>query len=162
QGQGHKNWVTAKRLEDWAGTLDARSTLPQLVRRLIRATGEGVRVAAPTGEQTQRPGWDGLVETSGDTEFVPEGVSAWGRGADAKPEKKASADFAKRQKRSPGIIKRKSTFVFVTPRKYQKKDEWARAKSKLSTWKEVRVYDSASLEEWLECAPAVDIWLARQ
>jgi hypothetical protein len=26
----------------------------------------------------------------------------------------------------------------------------------------VRVYDSASLEEWIECAPAVDVWLARQ
>ena len=27
-------------------------------------------------------------------------------------------------------------------------------------WKEVRVYDSASLEEWLEQSPAVDAWLA--
>ena len=27
-------------------------------------------------------------------------------------------------------------------------------------WKQVRVYDSASLEEWLEQAPAVNAWLA--
>src|SRR6516162_7762888 len=42
RGQGHKNWVTARHLEEWAGTLEARSVLPQLVRRLIRATGVGV------------------------------------------------------------------------------------------------------------------------
>src|SRR5258708_4111529 len=48
-GHGHKNWVRAKHLEDWAGTVDARNTLPQLVRRLIRATGAGVlRVEAPS------------------------------------------------------------------------------------------------------------------
>src|SRR5262252_8836202 len=27
RGQGHKNWVTARHLEDWAGTLEARSFL---------------------------------------------------------------------------------------------------------------------------------------
>ena len=31
----------------------------------------------------------------------------------------------------------------------------------IGVWKEVRVYDSASLEEWLEQSPAVDAWLAK-
>src|SRR5262249_20163158 len=57
--------------------------------------------------------------------------------------------------------KRNTTFVFVTPRKWQKKGEAVKAKAKLGIWKDVRVYDSASLEEWLERAPAVDVWLAR-
>jgi transcriptional regulator with XRE-family HTH domain len=163
RGQGHKNWVIARRLEDWAGTLEARSLLPQLVRRLIRATGTGlVRVEAPAGEQTQRPDWDGLVDASGVTEFVPKGVSAWEMGVEKDPKAKAEEDFAKRQKKSSGLVKRKSTFVFVTPRKWQKKGVWVEEKSSLKSWKEIRVYDSASLEEWLESAPAVDIWLARQ
>jgi transcriptional regulator with XRE-family HTH domain len=163
RGQGHKNWVTARHLEDWAGTLEARSVLPQLVRRLIRATGTAlVRVEAPAGEQTQRPGWDGLVEASGDAEFVPKGVSAWEMGVEKDPKTKAEEDFAKRQKKSAGLVKRRSTFVFVTPRKWQKKAAWVEEKTKLKSWKEIRVYDSASLEEWLESAPAVDIWLARQ
>jgi transcriptional regulator with XRE-family HTH domain len=163
RGQGHKNWVTARHLEDWAGTLEARSLLPQLVRRLVRATGTGlVRVEAPAGEQTQRPDWDGLVEASGEAEFVPKGVSAWEMGVEKDPKAKAEEDFAKRQKKSPGLVKRKSTFVFVTPRKWQKKAAWVEEKTRLKSWKEIRVYDSASLEEWLERAPAVDIWLARQ
>ncbi len=163
RGQGHKNWVTARHLEDWSGTLEARSVLPHLVRRLIRATGTGlVRVEAPAGEQTQRPGWDGLVEASGEAEFVPKGVSAWEMGVEKDPKAKADEDFAKRQKKSPGLVKRKSAFVFVTPRKWQKKGVWVEEKTKLKSWKEIRAYDSASLEEWLESAPAVDIWLARQ
>src|SRR5580698_7941915 len=90
RGLGHKNWVTARDLEHWAGTHDARVTLPQLIRRLIRATGDGImRLDAPSGEQTQRPGWDGLCEASGDNEFVPEGVSAWEMGTEKDPKAKA-------------------------------------------------------------------------
>src|SRR5262249_15540230 len=78
RGYSHQNWVTAKKLEDWAGTQDARNLLPQVVRRLIRATAEAaVPVEAPAGEQTQRPGWDGFVNATGGSEFVPQGVSVW-------------------------------------------------------------------------------------
>jgi transcriptional regulator with XRE-family HTH domain len=164
-GHGHKNWVRAKHLEDWAGTQDARNTLPQLVRRLIRATAEGAilrPVDAPAGEQTQRPGWDVLMEASGDAEFVPQGVSGWEVSVEKRPKAKADRDFASRLKNAQGVTKRKTIFVFVTPQKYQEKVEWEKEKTKLKIWKKVRFYDSASLEEWLECAPAVDIWLARQ
>ena len=50
--------------------------------------------------------------------------------------------------------------MFVTPRKWLRKAEWRRDKEELGAWKDVRVYDSASLEEWLEQSPAVDAWLA--
>ena len=163
QGQGHRNWVTASRLEDWAKTQDARNTLPQLVRRLIRATGEGIiRLEAPAEEQTQRPGWDVLVEASGNSEFVPQGVSGWELSTERDPKAKANKDLAKRQKNSLGLTKRRGTFILVTPRKYQEKGKWVEEKTKLKIWKELRFYDSATLEEWLECAPAVDIWLARR
>ena len=159
QGQG--GWVKARHLESWADTLDARGTLPQLVRRLIRATGKDIkRIAFPAEEQTQRPGWDGIVEAGAGDDFVPEGTSGWEVGADKNPQKKAEEDFTKRTKDSLGLDKKKTTFVFVTPRKWQKKGEWCRAKTALGAWKEVRVYDSASLEEWLEQALAVDAWLA--
>jgi transcriptional regulator with XRE-family HTH domain len=162
-GQGHKNWVTARHLAEWADTLPARSMLPQLVRRLIHATGRGVTYRGfPAGEQVQRPDWDGVAEATGTDEFVPEGVSGWEMGVDKDPAAKFEDDFAKRTKNARGLTKRETTFVFVTPRKWEKKGDRVEAKTKLGIWKEVRVYDSASLEEWLECAPAVDFWLARQ
>ncbi|MFO0840893.1 MAG: helix-turn-helix transcriptional regulator [Gemmataceae bacterium] len=162
-GPGHRNWVTAASLEEWAKTLDARETLPQLVRRLIHATGKGVsRLSFPSGEQIQRPDVDGVVEAADADAFVPGGLSFWELSADGDPKAKAERDFEKRRKEPLGVEKRKTTYVVVTPRKFQTRREWARAKSKLRVWNEVRVYDSATLEEWLERAAGVDVWLAER
>src|SRR5258708_16023231 len=98
RGHSHRNWVRARHLEDWAGTLNARHTLPQLVRRLIRATREGsLRLEAPAGEQTQRPGWDVLVDASGDAESLPQGAGGWGLSVEEDPERKAQAYYGSRQ-----------------------------------------------------------------
>lgn len=153
-------WVTALHLESWADTLDARSTLPELIRRLVRATGKELRREEfPKGEQIQRPGWDGLVEAGDADLFVPAGTSGWEMGTDKNPKKKADQDFEERTKNPLGLEKKQTTFIFVTPRKWQTKAEWCRAKLALGVWKDVRVYDSATLEEWLEQSPAVDVWL---
>ncbi len=161
QGQGHTSWVSALDLETWADTLNARATLPQLVRRLIRATGKDLGpVEFPAHEQTQRPGWDGIAEAGQADAFVPAGTSGWELGVEKNPQKKAEEEFGKRAKAPLGLDSMQTTFVFVTPRKWQKKAEWRRSKEALGEWKGVRVYDSASLEEWLEQSPAVDAWLA--
>ncbi|HYT90486.1 MAG TPA: helix-turn-helix domain-containing protein, partial [Gemmataceae bacterium] len=161
-GQGHSNWVKAHHLEDWADILPARSMLPQLVRRLVHATGRGVTYRKfPAGEEVQRPGWDGVVEATGSDEFVPQGTSVWEMGVNENPREKAEEDFKKRTKSTRVSERKERVFVFVTPRKWQTAEEWVNAKKKRGTWKDVRVYDSASLEEWLERAAAVDTWLAR-
>ena len=152
----------ARHLEEWANVMTARTTLPQLIRRLVRATGkEIIRVEFPDGEQVQRPGPDGVVEAAGRDEFVPQGPSAWELSAEKNPAEKAERVFTQRSRETPRNDKRNTTFVFVTPRKWQKKADWIKAKTKLRGWKDVRVYDSATLEEWLERAPAVDVWLAQ-
>ncbi len=162
QGQGHTSWVRARDLERWADTLEARSRLPQLVRRLVRATGRklGQGRPFPAHEGIERTGWDGIVEAHEASEFVPAGISGWEMGVNQDPRKKAQADYRNRSKSPGGLVKKKTTFVFVTPRKWQDKHKWLSAKTRLKDWKGVRVYDSASLEEWLEQAPAVDAWLA--
>ncbi len=87
-------------------------------------------------------------------------AAVWEMGVDKDPRKKAEEDFDDRTKTPDDLDKKQTTFVFVTPRKWQEKEEWRRAKEALGVWKEVRVYDSASLEEWLEQAPVVNAWLA--
>jgi transcriptional regulator with XRE-family HTH domain len=158
-GPGHRNWVTARHLEEWASSLAARATLPQLIRRLVYATGKTITapIGFHAGEQVQRPGFDGVVEAAGADTFVPEGRSVWEMGADKDPSGKAERDFTKRKKQA----EKNTTYVVVTPRKWQKKGDWIKSKAKLRAWKDVRVYDSATLEEWLERAPAVDVWFAR-
>src|SRR5262245_36050521 len=138
-GPGHRNWVTARHLEAWAQTRDAQATLPQLIRRLVHATGKPItRIEFPAGEQVQRPGLDGIVETDAADPFVPEGASVWEMGVDKNPGAKAEGDFAKRRKQDLGLEKKKTTYIFVTPRKWQTKSEWVREKAKLAVWKDVR------------------------
>lgn len=159
RGFRHAMNLRALDLERWADELEARERLPQLVRMLVRATGKALeRVEFPAFEGIQRPGWDGLVEAGEADEFVPAGRSCWEMGVDANPGKKAESDFTNRT-RLDDPEKKGTTFVFVTPRKWIKK-EWRREKESRGIWKEVRVYDSASLEEWLEQAPVVNAWLA--
>lgn len=154
-------WTTALDLDSWADFLDARSQLPRLIRRLIRATTEVERLQFPAGEGIQRPGWDGLVEAKTGNDFVPAGVSVWELGTDRNIAKKAEQEFAKRTNNPLGLTPGETSFIFVTPRKWQKKNEWCQTKKALGIWRDVRVYDSADIEEWLEIAPAVDAWFAR-
>ena len=155
----HRNWVTSLKLEQWAVSLSARALLPQLLRRLVHATLESTairRAQFPSGEGVQRPDEDGLTETSSGNAKVPVGSAAWEIGCDKGIKGKAEDDFAKR---TPNA---QTTFVFVTPRKWTKKQDWCDEKRKLGLWSDVLTYDSADLEEWLELAPAVDIWLAHE
>jgi hypothetical protein len=156
------NWTMAGDLERWSDFLDARARLPQLVRKLIFATDDSItKRDFPAGEGIQRPGWDGILETTVGSEFVPHGISRWEMGVDRDPSSKASRDFNKRKGETPGVKQRESSFVFVTTRKWTNKSDWEDEKRGLGIWKDVRVYDSSNLEEWLETAPAVDVWFAR-
>lgn len=113
------------------------------------------------GEGIQRRGWDGIVVTPVGNAFVPVGISAWELGTGKDVRGQAEDNFKKRTDDSLGLDTRQVSFVFVTPHKWEGKTDWCREKNELGVWKEVRVYDSANLEEWLEVAPAVDVWLAR-
>ncbi len=60
RGQGHRGWIRAMDLEAWADSLDARATIPQFIRRLIRATGKDLRADRVSRTRTgtaSRLGW---------------------------------------------------------------------------------------------------------
>ncbi len=158
------NRVRAITLELWADHIDAQSALPLLVRRLVRGTVDSdnlLRVQFPALDGIQSPGWDGFVESTRGNEFVPVGLSVWAMSVNRQFRKKAEEDFTKRTANSHGVDKKQSTFIFVTLRKWQGKDAWCLEKKNLNIWKDVRVYDSEALEEWLEASRGVDNWLAR-
>jgi hypothetical protein len=81
-------------------------------------------------------------------------------GVDQKPETKANSDYKKRTK-NPDTETKNTTFVFITPRKWEGKTRWLKAKRSEKKWLDVLVWDCDDLEQWLETAPAVDAWLAR-
>ena len=54
------------------------------------------------------------------------------------------------------------TFVFVTPRNWKGKTDWAKGKNANGDWKAVRAFDASDLEQWLEESIPAQMWLAEQ
>jgi hypothetical protein len=158
----YETLTKAKDLNAWAETLESRYKLPALVRKLIHATELNPRlVQFPADEGVQRRGWDGVVEADSGNAWIPNGKSVWEMGVGQNPETKANGDYAKRTEKPGPLRLTETTFVFVTPRKWESKTTWIQDKRGENAWLNVRAYDSDDLEQWLEMAPAVDAWLAR-
>ena len=155
--------IKAQDIADWADSIAARDHLPVLLRKLVHATGRDLeRVDFPGFDNSQRPGWDGWVEARTATAWIPEGASGWEFGTSARPRQKAESDYAKRlglslQERA------QCTFVFVTPRNWRGKAEWAKEKQASGDgWRDVRAYDASDLEQWLGESITAPVWLSEQ
>lgn len=156
-------WTRATHLSQWANTEFASRHLPLLVRKLVRKTASDVtRLNIPANEQTVRPGFDGIVECTVGNQYVPAGKSAWEMGTNQDPKAKATDDISLRSGQLSSAERAMTTFVFVTPRPWHKKDEWALEMSKTCGWKGVVVHDSNDLEHWLDLARDVDTWISHQ
>ena len=154
--------VSATDLDAWAAQRIAEAQLPRLVRRLVHATGRGVRrLEFRADEGVQIGGWDGIVIADEGNEFVPLGGSVWELGTNQKVKAKADEEYQKRSTNSGDVDPQKTTFVFVTPRRWGGKEKWIAARRAEGRWRDVRAYDADDLETWLETAPtAVHIWIS--
>lgn len=156
-------WINATNLQNWASTRDCQGYLPLVVRRLIRATSVKVsHISFSAGDSIVYPGWDGVLKVSKGTEYIPEGPSVWEIGSSEDVKKKAEEDYKKRKEKPLGVNPKETSLIFITPRIWSAKDEWRKEKIAEGFWKDVRVYDARTLEEWLEQAPIVSAWLARR
>ena len=146
----------------WADKPDAPHQLPELVRRLILATVPMPSLLhMPSGSSVWRRGWDGrLVVENGNT-WVREGASAWEFSCAGDPKRKATADYNKRTTDPNGVEISTTTFVFVTPRKWDGKLAWVNERREEGPWAEVQAVDADDLVTWLGQAPAVAHWFAR-
>jgi addiction module HigA family antidote len=157
--------IKANDIEQWAShNIPARIRLSVFLRTLVNSTGGGLeKVDFPGNDDAERPGWDGLVEASAGTPWVPIGRSGWEFGVTADIKTKADNDFTKSVKATPNKKDRaKTTFVFVTPRRWAGKATWIEAQKLVGGWKEVRVYDASDLEQWLEQSLPAQAWFANE
>ena len=155
--------IKAENINNWASRIKARSELPALLRRLIQSTGRDlIRVDFPAYDNAERPGWDGIVETSTPTPWIPIGKSGWEFGCSQTPHTKAEDDYKSRMRSVPPTERRERIFIFVTPRNWHGKKIWAKEKAKLGDWKDVRAYDASDLEQWLEQSTPTQVWFAER
>ncbi|MFC8368094.1 hypothetical protein ACFUIT_08860 [Streptomyces sp. NPDC057239] len=148
--------MDALELEGWAERLVARDELPGLIRTLvIGSTAELLSVDFRSGEGIGMPGWDGQADTIQGNPWVPVGKSVWEMGVNEDVTDKADSDYAARTKDPQGVVPSETTFIFVTPRRWPMRDNWAATKRAEKVWKDVRAYDADTLEAWLDSNPAV-------
>lgn len=148
-------------LERWACRVEARSDFPKLVRRLVLQTNDQVTALDMRGgEGTDYAGYDGRVEALRATPLVPSGLSVWELSTAESPERKADDDYAARTANPLGVDKSSTTFVFVTPRRWQRKQDWANAKRAEREWRDVRAFDAYDIETAFEVAPAAHFWFS--
>jgi len=153
--------VTRDHLENWAKRNDSKGNLPYLISRLVRATTpQSTQADFPTGSAAYIGGWDGIVVCENDTSFVPKGTSLFELGTEADCKGKADDDYDKRKADPQGYNPKDCTYIFITPRFWKKKDKWIEAKKEECFWKDVKVYDSSNLEQWLDIALATSRWFS--
>lgn len=149
-------------LAHWAGGPNCQHQLPDLMRRLIRATVENnVPVDFPGGSSVNIGGWDGQITVDKGNAWVPPGDSGWELGCQKNAKKKADTDYQKRSNEPLGVDLADTTFVFVTPRRWPGKKKWSQERRAEQRWRDVRALDADDLVAWLEQAPAVADWFAR-
>lgn len=155
--------VRANQIEDWASGVGARSRLPVLLRTLINSTGSGLtKVDFPGNDDAERKGWDGFVEARQARPWVPEGTSGWEFGCGEEVKRKADGDFGKRTRDFSSEERKGITFVFVTPRRWPGKNDWEKKRRDEGQWKDVRVFDSSDLEQWMEQSISAQTWFANE
>lgn len=88
-------------------------------------------------------------------------MSGWEIGIENSAARKAEEDYGKRTADPLDLTLRETTFVFVTPRSWPGREKWVRDKRAAGLWKDIRVIGAAALEQWIDSAPAVALWLAK-
>ena len=147
---------------NWADLNTAEGQLPELVSRLILATTPQLsHLDMPSGSAVWMPGWDGLITSGTETPWVPKGTSAWELSRRKDIGTKANDDYNKRTNPPQDIDISTSTFVFVSPRLWSRKENWATQRCTEGNWANVLGHDANNLVYWLAQAPAVAEWFAR-
>ncbi|MYD03464.1 MAG: hypothetical protein F4X21_00690 [Acidimicrobiia bacterium] len=154
--------VNAGALASWANTSEARGDLPRLVRCLLKNTPGVTGLSGRAGAGIDLQGWDLRVDGGSGSPYVPAGPSRWEVSTAKNPQQKAEKDYAKRTKDPLDCDPRHTTFVYVTPRRWPKKEVWAQGKRQLSEWHNVRVLDADDLEGWLETQPGARFWISQK
>ena len=87
-------------------------------------------------------------------------ASRLGAGRRQKPADEGRREISTSDERSRGLDPKEDDDHLRHPPKVAREGGVAPGQAESGIWKEVRVYDSATLEEWLEQSPAVNAWLA--
>ncbi len=154
---------TATEIAAWANKREAQGLMPILLRRLIHGSMTSIRnINFPGGDSVCLGGFDGELDVDLGNAWVPGGKSLWECGCNKAVKGKADSDYEKRTKKVVTEQRKEITFVFVTPRRWSAKNNWAKCRRAENKWKDVRCLDADDIEQWAEQTISAAVWLAEQ
>ena len=155
--------ISAMQIEDWAKQSAARNRLAALLRLLANSTTSAIReIDFPAYDNAERHGWDGFIDATSSTAWIPTGVSGWEFGCNGDPRSKANHDYENRTRSTPKNERDSMTYIFVTPRNWPGKASWVKNKRSKGQWKNVRAYEASDLEQWIGVSAPAQIWMSEQ
>ena len=148
-------------LQHWADSKESEGLMPELMRRLIHASITDIsRISFPNEDCIDLPGFDGVLEYSSSSAYIPSGKVAFEIGTNQEQKHKADGDYNKRTENISEEERTITNFVFVIPRKWKSANAWEKKRNEERKWKSVRVLTAVELEDWLSVCPTVAVWLA--
>lgn len=152
--------ASATDLHAWAHRLESQSVFPRLVRGLLAASGVVRGLSIRSGEGVVLPGWDGRFEVLEGHSVLPPGQCQLEMGTGSEVRAKAQGDYAKRTAATSEDVRANTTFVFATPRRWGKRDDWVAERRAEGQWRSVVALDADDIEALLDTAPGVHVWIS--
>ena len=156
--------ISAMQIENWAKQrIAARSQLAALLRLLVNSTTSDVReIDFPAYDNAERRGWDGFIDATSSTAWIPTGLSGWEFGCNRDPLRKANNDYENRIKSTSVNERATMTYIFVTTSNWPGKTSWVADKRSKGQWMDVRAYDASDLEQWIGVSAPAQIWMSER
>lgn len=156
--------ISATQIENWfaSNQRKAQEIFPELIQNLIKETVTPCELRFPHGDKINSDGFDGILKVTGSmSTYVPNGESAWELGATTKTSvSKIIADYKKREAQTSTAQKKKMIFILVTPVSLSTSSlNKIRNTIKSDSWKEIKIYTSIEICDWLSSCLATTIWL---
>lgn len=153
-------YATASDIAEWSRKNARRSQeqLPELVRQLLLETPGAEEVSVRTGDGIVLSGKDGSVNLQEPTNLLPAGRIWFEFGTNERIRPKANSDYEKALKDA----EKDTTFVFITSRRWPRKDAWVGEARKTPGFRDVKALDADDLHTWLEIAPVAHLWLSEK
>ncbi|WP_407490136.1 hypothetical protein [Elizabethkingia anophelis] len=156
-------FITRDDIETWADTKDCKYYLSHLIHRLVLATLEykNIEYISFQHRKVNHIGKvSGELITQEQNMFIPMGASVWELDITKNKKKNTDQDYEKKKSHLLSKKASKITYIMVNAKRYRDKKKWVTEKIKERFWEDVRYLDAVDLEQWLELAPTVALWLA--
>lgn len=157
--------ISAKEIEDYTikNPRDAQGSIPELLRKLIKDTvskANLIKCDIPSEDNIIISGLDGDIIIDENNLYIGEGEICIEIGTDKDFLNKAKEDIKKRNETEEN--KQNKTFVFVTSRIWNSpkmnKNKWV--ENNKGKWKDLRIIDAVSLENWIEESVPTAKWFS--